>query len=700
MQFGNNLSPPFSILCVEDDNVSRKFLYTSLTIKYETAAVYCAANGVEGLQLFKDHRPGIIITDINMPIMDGIKLATEIRLLNPEAVIIAVTGYSDSAFLFKAIEIGISQYILKPIQLDKLFEVIDKQIGTLLLKHEVSSQHDLIRKLSISVEQGPSSVLIFEADGTIEYVNSRFTSLTGYGPEEVLGQNIRMLKSRFTSMEAYAGLWRTIASGKVWQGELQGAKKNTVRYWASLVISPINDEDGTIHYVCVSEDITARKLAEQERESTIEFLRIVNASTGIQDMISAAISFLKAQSGCSAVALRLRNGEDYPYFAAQGFPLDFVRAENSLCSEDADGELIRDNDGNPMIDCMCGNVICGRFDPEKPCFTSFGSFWTNSTTELLAAGIERELPGPLRNRCNSQGFESMALIPLNVGQERMGLLQLGDLRKGIFSPEDISHCERMAGYLAIALGRFLSQESLKKMNEELDYRVNERTNLLETALKEQESFSYSVSHDLRAPLRHINSFLSILSEDFGELLPEEAHSFLDRSRKASLRMGKLIDDLLELSRVSRSTLVKEVVNLSELATHATDWLHETEPNRKVELVIMDGLVARGDKSLLQQVLGNLLGNAWKYTASNPAARIEFGKEVVDGREVFCVTDNGVGFDMAYKEKLFSAFQRLHGPEYEGNGIGLATVKRIMERHGGEVWAESKIDVGSKFYFSL
>ena len=248
--------------------------------------------------------------------------------------------------------------------------------------------------------------------------------------------------------------------------------------------------------------------------------------------------------------------------------------------------------------------------------------------------------------------------------------------------------------------RKAAEVSLQKLNDELDLRVQKRTFQLEKALREQESFSYSVSHDLRAPLRHINSYLAIMTEDFGELLPGEAHELLGRTQAASVRMGKLIDDLLELSRVSRTSLVKTAVNLSELATHACDWLYETEPERRVEVVIAGGLSARGDNPLLMQAMVNLLGNAWKYSSRNPAARIEFGKRQHAGQDIFFVKDNGVGFDMAYSDKLFGAFQRLHGSEYEGNGIGLATVKRIIERHGGEVWAESKVNEGATFYFSL
>jgi signal transduction histidine kinase len=245
-----------------------------------------------------------------------------------------------------------------------------------------------------------------------------------------------------------------------------------------------------------------------------------------------------------------------------------------------------------------------------------------------------------------------------------------------------------------------AEEALLLAHENLELKVNERTLCLETALRELESFSYSVSHDLRSPLTQINSFVTIMSEEFGALLPPQAISLVDRTLAESRRMGKLIDALLELARVSRTQMIKKRVNLSALATRVCDGLREGDPDRPVEIVISDGLIVQADKSLLIQLMVNLLGNAWKYTSAGPNAHIEFGKEVVAGEEIFYVSDNGVGFDMAYSDKLFKEFQRLHGSEYEGTGIGLATVKRIVDRHGGRVWAVSKPNEGATFYFTL
>jgi PAS domain S-box-containing protein len=245
-----------------------------------------------------------------------------------------------------------------------------------------------------------------------------------------------------------------------------------------------------------------------------------------------------------------------------------------------------------------------------------------------------------------------------------------------------------------------AEDEIRKLNAELDLRITERTARLRVAIQEQESFSYSVSHDLRAPLRHINSYSAILAEECGECLTPEAHGYLDRIRYCSSTMGKLIDDLLELSRIGRSQVLKTEVDLSELARGIASGLQEAHPLRQVECIVAPDLRAHGDRILLQQALVNLLDNAWKYTGLRQSARIEVGRLEKGGQEVYFVKDNGVGFDMAYQDKLFGAFQRLHGAEFEGTGIGLATVKRIIKRHGGRVWAEGVVDQGATVYFTL
>jgi signal transduction histidine kinase len=268
---------------------------------------------------------------------------------------------------------------------------------------------------------------------------------------------------------------------------------------------------------------------------------------------------------------------------------------------------------------------------------------------------------------------------------------------------------REEGELAVlveAFNKMLGQiderdRSLKAARNELEQRVEERTAELAAANKELEAFSYSVSHDLRAPLRSIDGFSQALAEDYGDKLDSEAMGHLRRVRAAAQRMGLLIDDMLNLSRVTRAEMHRERVDLSEIARSIASELQKTDCQREAEWVIEDGIEVYGDSRLLRVVLDNLLANAWKYTSKHARARIEFGYDQHNGKATYFVKDDGAGFDPDHAGMLFGAFQRLHKlAEFPGTGVGLATVHRIVHRHGGRVWAEGAVEKGATFYFTL
>jgi PAS domain S-box-containing protein len=245
-----------------------------------------------------------------------------------------------------------------------------------------------------------------------------------------------------------------------------------------------------------------------------------------------------------------------------------------------------------------------------------------------------------------------------------------------------------------------AERRMRRINQELERRVSERTAELEAANRELESFCYSVSHDLRAPLRGINGFSRMLMEEYGGQIAPEASAYLTRIASSCERMGRLIDDLLTLSRISRWEMRRGVIDLTRLGRDIADDLNRTAPDRRVEWRIAEGLGCYGDHTLIRLVLENLLANAWKYTSRRPEAVIELGPCAAGGKDCFFVRDNGAGFDMAYADKLFTPFERLHGAEFEGTGVGLATVQRIVERHGGTVRGEGTVDGGAVFRFTL
>ncbi len=245
------------------------------------------------------------------------------------------------------------------------------------------------------------------------------------------------------------------------------------------------------------------------------------------------------------------------------------------------------------------------------------------------------------------------------------------------------------------------EEALTTLNTELERHVQERTTELQIANQELEAFSHSVSHDLLAPLRHIEGFSQLLVEECGAQLDGDAKDYLDRIQLATRRMGQVIQALLDLARFGRSQIAHQAVDLRHLALSIVADLRTGDPTRRVELIVQPKLLAQGDTRLLRIALDNLLNNAWKYTSKRPSARIELGAFNRDGQVTYFVRDDGAGFDMAHSDKLFGVFQRLHpAAEFEGTGVGLATVQRIIHRHGGRIWAESTPQRGATFFFTL
>ena len=294
-------------------------------------------------------------------------------------------------------------------------------------------------------------------------------------------------------------------------------------------------------------------------------------------------------------------------------------------------------------------------------------------------------------RGDTQGLRFHASVPIWVGEQALGVMNLVGSERGLFSEEDAGNLCAVGNQLGIALAR-------ARLNERLAGRTAE----LQSINSELESFSYSVSHDLRAPLRHIEGYVAMLVEDAEGRLSAEAQRYLKVIVEASRHMGELIDDLLAFSRMGRAEMRETRVELHALVREAICDLEMATRGRNIVWTIPSLPTATGDRAMLKQALANLLGNAVKYTRPKDPAVIEIGcAGEEDGRLVLFVRDNGVGFDMQYADKLFGVFQRLHrADEFEGTGIGLANVRRIIARHGGRVWAEGRTGAGAAFYFTL
>ena len=299
--------------------------------------------------------------------------------------------------------------------------------------------------------------LLGREDGHILEANSAAVETYGYSLAELLTLRISDLRTVETRDSLPAQMATADESGILF--ETRHRRKNGSTFPVEVSSQGATIEGARV-LISVVRDITERKNAEQERSISIGFLSIINECRDLDDMIRKVTAFIQRESGCEAIGIRLKKGDDYPYYQTSGFPQSFVLLENSLCARDDRGNVVRDEVGNPLIECMCGNVICGRFDPSKPFFTGRGSFWTNCTTKLLAETSDADRQTRTRNRCNGEGYESVALIALKTGDRRLGLLQLNDRRQDRFSAYDIALWERLADYLSVAVSKLESDENL------------------------------------------------------------------------------------------------------------------------------------------------------------------------------------------------------------------------------------------------
>ncbi|HJV67406.1 MAG TPA: response regulator [Geomonas sp.] len=505
-----------TLLYVEDEADARNMVSRMLAMNYPKLKIFAAENGAVGLDLYREHTPDIVVTDINMPVMDGIRMSREIKSTNPEACIIAVTAHSDTSYLLNAIEIGVHHYVLKPINYEELFAVIDKILEQIVLKRLVGEVNQRIVESQMQL---------------------------------AMAQRIAHLGS--------------------WQWDLSDGSMN----WSDEMYRICGFEPGAFE---VTYQSFLDRFLEQDRETV---KTAIKESIENRQPVGAVFCRIERSDGCQRI-LRL------------------------------EAEVLLDGTGIPSL--MIGT--------------------SHDVTELKEA-----------------------------------------------------------------------EERIRLLTDELERRVIQRTSLLQASLRELESFSYVVSHDLRAPVARIEGFCQALLEECGDCPNPGCRQYAERTERVVKQIKHIIDAFNNLSHYARCRLVIEDVDLSLVAGGIAATFSQSEPERRVEFSIAPGLVVRGDRRLLQIALEHLLGNAWKFTSKKESSRIEFGRHDQEEGMVFFIRDNGAGFNMKYVDKLFKPFQTIHSPgEYtwDGTAIGLATVHSIILRHGGRIWAEGEVDRGATFYFTL
>lgn len=463
--------------------------------------------------------------------------------------------------------------------------------------------------------------------------------------------------------------------------------------WYDLKIMPV--PEGIFIF---STDITELKRIQKEEQLATEILKHLNQHTNSEQMLNSIVNAIKKQMDIELVGIRLKESEIISTLRTFGFNEQQREYMEHLCFFSKDDKTMLVNNNGKHTKCLCADILDEKIDYAQPYFTPGGSFWLNQNSQRN----NQKYLVPENTNCKSFNYESIALVPLKSGNHIVGLLHLLDSRSQVFTKENVTFLESLGTSIGIALMRNRAETELKKLNADLELRIEQRTQKLLESNKELESFAYSVSHDLRAPLRHVIGFSEKLEKHLAEKEDPEVLRLTGKISSSASRMGNLIDELLTYSRLGKTDLNFQTIASSTIVDAViaeTDGLTGETP---VEWKIGNLPRVFADKTSLQLVFQNLINNALKFSGKNDKIEIEIGCDEINKKEYrFFVKDNGVGFNMDYYNNLFGVFQRLHSAnEYEGTGIGLASVRRIINRHNGRVWAESKENIGATFYFTL
>lgn len=530
-------------------------------------------------------------------------------------------------------------------------------------KRSESALKESERRYHTLAQVSPVGIFRTDVDGNCIYVNERWCELAGMDGNQALGEGWAAALHPDDRERLFAEWYGAAREKRPFRAECRFRRPDGTITWLLAQAAAERDEQGeVIGYVGTITDITTRKRTEN---AIHQIAAGVSADTGRRFFRQMVLSLAQLFDADHAfIGLLEKEGRA---------TIDTL----AVCSH---GGIV-DNFSYKIEGTPCAEII-GR------------------GTRMYLDHVQRLFPdASLLAELDAESFIGTPLFD-SAGQP-MGLVAILDSKPMVETEQMGLVLEIFTVRIAAEIERMRAETLVRNQRDHLEELVKGRTAELMRANKELEAFSYSVSHDLRSPLRAIDGFAHALLEDYSKVLDDTGKDYLNRVRAASQRMGRLIDDLLELSRVGRSEFQRAAVRLDLMAREIVAKLEEADPGHKVEVSIAPDMRAQGDRRLLRIVLDNLLGNAWKYTRKTESARIEFGLKEDGAEKVFFVRDNGAGFDMQYADKLFGAFQRLHKPEeFQGSGIGLATVERIVHRHGGRVWAESEPGKGAVFCFTL
>lgn len=541
--------------------------------------------------------------------------------------------------------------------------------------HDITAEKKAEEELSLrstAMENAANAIMITDIEGTIVWINTAFEKMTQYNASEVIGFNPRdILKSDKNNSEYYKELWETIKSGRVWKGEIINKRKDGSFYTEEMTIAPVKNAEGEIlNYIAIKQDITDKKFAESLLNARMELFDFSDDHT-LEEILIKTLDEVERFT-FSTISFFHFLEEDQKTISLQEWS---TATSNKFCKTEGKGTHYSVDDAGVWADCIRekGPVI---------------------HNDYMSLPNRRGLP-----EGHAPVIREM-VIPIMRDHKIKAILGVGN-KSGDYTKSDISITNYFADIAWNIIERKRTLNYLKQFNRELELRVAERTAQLEKANKELDSFSYSVSHDLRSPLRHITGFLEMFRMETGDIPNEKAKHYMDVIDESAKRMGQLIDDLLSFSRMGRASLSSNLVNMNYLVNDILEDFSDDIQGDKISVIRHPLPDIKGDRAMLRVVYVNLISNAVKFSKKSLNPEIIIGHEIINGEDTFFIRDNGVGFNMQYASKLFGVFQRLHNErDFSGTGIGLAMVKNIIERHNGRIWAESEPDKGACFYFVL
>jgi len=574
------------------------------------------------------------------------------------------------------------------------------------------------------LESAPDAMVITSSDGKILMVNAQTEQVFGYGRNEIIGKEVEILVPERFHHEHTSHRQGYVKHPKV-RGmgvgmDLFGKRKDGSEFPVEISLSPLKIvEEEAIIVISAIRDITKQKETEAQIRKLNENLEhLIIERTSELELALKKEKAARIEMDQNQLRLTFLNKASNMLASSLDYSETLKNLANMVTPEIADWCAIDEveEDGTVM------RIVVEHVDPEKISLAyelqqkypsdpsvpgGIHEVIRTHAPELYPCIPDEQLESLAHNQehlrlMHELGIRSVIIVPLLNRDKIYGVLTLGLSDSGrLFDENDLEFAKELARRASLAIENAKLYKEMQDSNAELELRVAQRTTELEAINKELEAFSYSVSHDLRAPLRSIDGFSNKILKDYSTLFDDQGKDYFNRVVIASRHMGHLIDDLIKLARISRIDMNKEEINLSAMAQSIISELKESNPERTANIYIQDDMIITGDRNLLYVALHNLLGNAWKYSKNKSETVIEFSTIQKDGQIVYFIRDNGAGFDMRYVDKLFGAFQRLHNlSEFEGTGIGLATVLRIIRRHHGTIWTESEVDKGTTFFFTL